>query len=157
VWNLAKQKNDSLNNIKESKMKKSKCILMFSMVILSLTFLGSSCETSDPVVGSEVGVTEITHVSFTITDLETSSSSLIASGTVKNIGSTKITPIWYIEGQFYADSTFTLKLGGDNTQITVPLESGVQTLWSLTFSDPNIAEGDYPNFRVSNLRAYYSE
>ncbi|RKY90360.1 MAG: hypothetical protein DRQ01_09300, partial [Ignavibacteriae bacterium] len=78
-------------------------------------------------------------------------------GTVKNTGSADITPPWYIEGQFYADSTLTLKLGGDNTRITVPLEPGVQTLWSLTFSDPNIAEGDYPNFRVSNMRAYYNE
>ena len=146
-----------LNNIKEMKMKKSKLALLLLAVIFSLTFLGSSCENSDPVVGSEVGVTVINHVFFTNSGLETSSSSLIASGTVKNTGSSKITPTWYIEGQFYADSTLTLKLGGDNTRITVPLEPGVQTLWSLTFSDPNIAEGDYPNFRVSNMRAYYNE
>lgn len=73
-------------------MKKSKCALMLLAVIFSLTFLGSSCETSDPVVGSEVGITVINHVSFTITDLETSSSSLTASGTVKNTGSSTITP-----------------------------------------------------------------
>ena len=138
-------------------MRTYKKSLLLMLIVLALTFLGSSCETSDPIVGSNQGITVINHVSFTITDLVTSSSSLTASGTVKNTGSSKITPAWYIEGQFYADSTLTLKLGGDNTRITVPLESGVETIWSLTFSDPNIAEGDYPNFRVSNLRAYYNE
>ncbi len=141
-------------------MKKSKCAIMFSVIILSLTFLGSSCENGNgngTIVGSTQGNTNINNVSFIITELEVFSNSLKASGTVKNTGSANITPPWYIEGQFYADSTLTLKLGGDNTRITVPLEPGVQTLWSLTFSDPNIAEGDYPNFRVSSMRAYYNE
>lgn len=148
------------NNIKERKMKKFKFALLLIAVICSLTFLGSSCENGDgngTIVGSTQGNTNINNVSFIITELEVFSNSLKVSGTVKNTGSANITPPWYVEGQFYADSTLTLKLGGDNTRITVPLEPGVQTLWSLTFSDPNIAEGDYPNFRVSNMRAYYNE
>ena len=138
-------------------MRTYKKSLQIILVIVALTFFGSSCEQSDPIVGSNQGITVINHVSFTITDLVTSSSSLTASGTVKNTGSSKITPSWYIEGQFYSDSTLTLKLGGDNTRKTIPLEGAVETIWTLTFSDPNIAEGDYPNFRVSNLRAYYNE
>ena len=137
-------------------MKKCKCTSVLLAVFLSLIFLGSSCE-NNTVVGSDEGITVINNVSFTITELETSSSSLKASGTVKNTGSSKITSPWYIEGQFYADSTLSLKLGGDNTQIGVPLETGVATIWTLEFSNPDISEGNYPNFRVSNLRAFYNE
>ncbi len=129
---------------------------LIMLIIVALTFLGSSCENGNStVVGSTQGNTDINNVSFTITELEVSSSSLKASGTVKNTGSSTITSPWYVEVQFYADSTLSLKLGGNRTQIGVPLESGVQTIWTITFSDPNIAEGDYPNFRVSNFRAYY--
>lgn len=128
---------------------------MFLFVLLLVT----SCDenSSSTVVGSDEGNTVINNVSFTVTQLEASSSSLKATGTVKNTGSSKITSPWYVEGQFYADSTLSLKLGGNNTRIGVPLESGIETIWTITFSDPNIAEGDYPNFRVSNLRAYYLE
>ena len=128
-------------------------------MILSVLLLITSCDenSSSTVVGSDEGNTVINNVSFKVTQLEVSSSSLKASGTVKNTGSSKITSPWYIEGQFYADSTLSLKLGGNNTRIGVPLESGIETIWTITFSDPNIAEGDYPNFRVSNFRAYYIE
>lgn len=137
-------------------MKKRKLLIVFSAVLLNLLFLAASCET-DPVVGSDEGIKVINQVSFKITQLETSSSSLTATGTVKNTGPAKITSPWYVEGQFYADSTFTLKLGGDNDRITVPLESGVQTVWTLVFSDPDISEGQYQNFRVSNVRAFYDK
>jgi len=137
-------------------MKNFKCASVLLAVFFSLTLLGSSCE-NNTVVGSDEGVTKINNVSFTITGLETSSSSLKATGTVKNTGSSKITSPWYIEGQFYADSTLSLKLGGDNTQIGVPLETGLQTIWTLEFSSPDVSEGNYPNFRVSNLRAFYNE
>ena len=137
-------------------MKKCKCTSVLLAIFLSFTFIGSSCET-DPIVGSDQGITVINNVSFTITEREVSSNSLKASGTVKNTGSIKITSPWYIEGQFYADSTLTLKLGGNNTRISVPLETGVETIWTLEFSSSNISEGNYPNFRVSNMRAFYNE
>jgi hypothetical protein len=125
-------------------------------LFLYLIFIGASCESSDPIVG-DPGVPVITNVSFKITALNVSSDRLSASGTVRNNSSVKITPPWNIEGQFYADSTLTLKLGGDVTRISVPLERGVETLWTLDFSSQNISEGNYPNFRVSGLRAYYNE
>ena len=140
-------------------MKYSKYVFVLLSIFFSVLLLGSSCD-NDPggtVVGSDEGNKLINNVSFTVTDLETSSSSLKASGNVKNTGTSTITSPWYVEGQFYADSTLTLKLGGKNIRIGVPLEAGIETIWTITFSDPNIAEGDYPNFRISNLRAYYVE
>lgn len=139
-------------------MKNLKYVAVISSAIIFLLITGSSCndESGSTVVGTTQGNTDIYYVSFTVTELEVTSSSLKASGTAKNTGNKTITSPWYIESQFYADSTFSLKLGGNRTQIGVPLETGLQTVWSITFSDPNIAEGNYPNFRVSNFRAYYS-
>jgi len=139
-------------------MKTFKYSMIISSAIIFLLITGSSCndESGNTVVGTTQGNTDINYVSFTVTELEVSSSSLKASGTVKNNGNKTITSPWHIEAQFYADSTLSLKLGGNRTQIGVPLEAGVQTVWSITFSDPDIAEGNYPNFRVSNFRAYYN-
>lgn len=139
-------------------MKKLKYLLLISTSLIFLLITGSSCddESGNPVVGTTQGNTDINNVSFNVTELEVTSSSLKASGTAKNTSTKTITSPWYVETQFYADSTFSLKLGGNRTRINVPLEAGVQTVWSITFSDPDIAEGNYPNFRVSNFRAYYS-
>ena len=139
-------------------MKNPKYLILIISVLLFLLVTGSSCEdeSGNTVVGTTQGNTDINYVSFTVTELEVSSSSLKASGTVKNNGNKTITSPWYVETQFYADSTLSLKLGGNRTRIGVPLEAGVQTVWSITFSDPDIAEGNYPNFRVSNFRAYYT-
>ena len=139
-----------------NEMKTNPTNLLLISLILYVILIGSYCETSDPIVG-DPGVPVIANVSFNITGLNASNDKLTATGTVKNNSSVRITPPWNIEGQFYADSTFTLKLGGDVTRITVPLEQGVETLWTLNFSSANISEGNYPNFRVSGLRAYYNE
>lgn len=139
-------------------MKNLKYLTLIISVLFFLLVTGSSCdeEGGSTVVGNTQGNTNINHVSFTVTELEVTSSSLTAKGTVKNTGSKTITSPWYIEAQFYTDSTYSIKLGGNRTQIGVPLESGLQTIWTITFSDPDIAEGDYPNFRVSSFRAYYN-
>ena len=76
---------------------------------------------------------------------------------VKNTGSNTITAHWFVEGQFYSDNTYTLLLGGDVTTINLPLNPGVETLWNLELSDPDIAEGNYPNFAVKDLVAYYTK
>jgi len=139
-------------------MKNLKYLILIISVLFFLLVTGSSCEdeSGNTVVGTTQENTDINYVSFTVTELKVSSSSLKASGTVKNNGNKTITSPWYIETQFYADSTLSLKLGGNRTRIGVPLEAGVQTVWNITFSDPDIAEGNYPNFRVSNFRAYYT-
>ena len=124
------------------------------LIIAALTFLGSSCE-QDPVIGPDPGKDPI-RVTFTVTSQQVTSTKLSVSGKVKNTGSSTITSYWYVEGQFYADNTYTLLLGGDVTTINLPLNPGVETLWNLELSDPDIAEGNYPNFAVKDLVAYYT-
>lgn len=130
-------------------------IFLITMTLLTLTFLGSSCE-EDPIIGPGPDKEPI-RVRFTVTSRTVTSTKLYVSGRVKNIGSSTITPYWYIEGQFYADNTFTLLLGADVTTINLPLDPGVETLWNLELSDPDIAEGNYPNFAVGDLIAYYDK
>ena len=129
--------------------------LLIILIIIALTFLGSSCE-QDPVIGPDPGKDPI-RVTFTITSQLVTSTRLSVSGKVKNTGSSTITAYWYIEGQFYADNTYTLLLGGDVTTINLPLNPGVETLWNLELSDPDIAEGNYPNFALKDLVAYYTK
>jgi len=129
--------------------------LLIILIIAALTFLGSSCE-QDPVIGPDPGKDPI-RVSFTITSQLVTSTKLSVSGKVKNTGSSTITAYWYIEGQFYADNTYSLLLGGDVTTINLPLNPGVETLWNLELSDPDIAEGNYPNFALKDLVAYYTK
>ena len=129
--------------------------LLITLIVIALTFLGSSCE-QDPVIGPDPGKDPI-RVTFTITSQLVTSTRLSVSGKVKNTGSSTITAYWYIEGQFYADNTYTLLLGGDVTTINLPLNPGVETLWNLELSDPDIAEGNYPNFALKDLVAYYTK
>lgn len=136
-------------------MKTNNISFVIMLVIAALIFLGSSCE-EDPIIGPDPGKDPI-RVSFTITDRVVTSTKLSVSGKVKNIGSSRITAYWYIEGQFYEDNTFTLLLGGDVTTMNLPLNPGVETLWNLELSDPDLAEGNYPNFAVKDLVAYYTK
>ncbi len=129
--------------------------LVTMLVIAALTFLGSSCE-QDPVIGPDPGKDPI-RVTFTVTSQQVTSTKLSVSGKVKNTGSSTITAHWFVEGQFYADNTYSLLLGGDVTTINLPLNPGVETLWNLELSDPNIAEGNYPNFAIKDLVAYYTK
>jgi hypothetical protein len=80
---------------------------------------------------------------------------LVAKGTVRNNGSSGVTSPWYIEGQFYTDGTFLTKLGGNYTQVGVPLSGGQQTIWTLTFSSGNTDVRQYSGFRVGDLRGTY--
>lgn len=105
-------------------------------------------------VGSE-DVNVIEDVVFSISSYTAGTSSLKCKGTVKNVGAETILPPWYVEGHFYSDSTLTLKLGGARDKITISLEVGTTTYWSLEFSAEDIDESLYPNFKVSQLRAYY--
>ena len=137
------------------KMRTNNKSLLILLIIIALTFLGSSCE-EDPIIGPDPGKDPIS-VSFTVTSQQVTSTKLSVSGKVKNTGSSTITTHWFVEGQFYADNTFTLLLGGDVTTINLPLNPGVETLWNLELSDPDIAEGNYPNFAVKDLVAYYTK
>lgn len=124
--------------------------MMFTLLIIV------SCDTNDSVVGSDDD-TKISNLSFTIqsTSLEASSKRLVAKGTVKNNGNSEVTSPWYVEAQFFTDSTLTVKLGGSNTQIGVPISKGQSTFWTITFSSENVDVTDYPKFAVGELRGIY--
>jgi len=128
--------------------------LLFVLILSSLSFYAFSCGGwSNPVVGSNNDVV-INGLVFTIDRSYVSGTTMYANGTVRNNGSVKVTSPWVIEGQFYTDSTYIIKIGGSNVQINVPLESGQGTLWSLSFY-PSQGTQVYPNFKVGNLRGIY--
>ena len=118
-------------------------------VLVTLLFL-LSCSN---IIGSS-NVFELDNLSLTITEKEVSNSSWKISGTVVNIGDTTVLAPWYIEAMFYSDSTFTETFGGDNDRMNFHLESGVTRNWTLTHRKNGLAESDYPNFAIKDLRAY---
>ena len=134
-------------------MKKRVVVGALSLFSLFTLFCISSCENP---VGSTKDV-EINNVSFTVDTMyfSASSSELVASGQAKNTGTEAITSPWYVEAQFYSDSTLSVKLGGNFTKITVPLSQGTSAMWTIRFSSQNVNEAEYPYFRLSDLRAIY--
>ncbi len=126
-----------------------KNILLVLLAFLVLT--GGSCE-PDTVIGAP-DVYEF-EASFTITSLEATLSEFRAQGTVKNTDDEPFYPYWYIEADFYSDSTYGLKFGGESESMNFTLDPGESTLWTIEFGHESIIESDYPNFRIKNLRAY---
>jgi len=131
-----------------------KQLIILSVLVLSLILI--SCYESEPVVGS-TGDTAIPNLSFTVdtTYLDASNNRLVAKGTVKNNGNSQVTSPWYVECQFYTNSSKTTKLGGNYTQIGVPLAKSESTFWTINYSSSNVNVNDYPNFAVSNFRGIY--
>ena len=131
-----------------------KPIITIVVILMSAIFM-ISCNESSVVGADDVSVLE--DANFEITEYLFTSSELIVKGTVSNDGDDTFYPPWYIEAEFYADSTFTTKFGGTRTTKNYSLAPGENTLWQLTYSSSLIIESDYPNFRVKNLRAYMEE
>ena len=120
------------------------------LVIISIVLL-ISCNNT---IGSD-DVNELTNLEFTIDDeKEVTTTALIVKGSVINTGTIKVSSPWYIEGMFYSDTNFTTILGGASQTINVPLESGVNYNWSLSFSSSDILESQYEFFGFRNLRGY---
>ena len=121
-----------------------------------LAILAIQCQ---PATNTEVGSPSDTQIPSMLISVDSTYVSyygtLVARGTVTNQGKSTISPPWYVECQFYTDSTFALKMGGNNTQISLPLSPGQGTFWSISFSSTNVTVQNYPNFRVGNLRAVY--
>lgn len=122
-------------------------------LVIGVFCLISGCEPQSPIVGSE-DVFVLSGAQITISQYAVASNALNASGTVKNTSTTSYTPVWYLEGDFYADSTFSFKLGGTNMQFNFALGANETTAWQLQFTSTSIDVNAYPNFRVKNLRAY---
>ncbi|HPC35229.1 MAG TPA: hypothetical protein P5268_06110 [Candidatus Marinimicrobia bacterium] len=121
--------------------------------VLILIFFFLSCEDM-PVTTGSLDVEVIKKMKFAITSKSYTTEQLSVIGTVTNNGSETVYPDWYVEGEFYADSTFKLKLGGDNYRMTFPLEPGVTASWQLIFYSDLYIESDYPHFGIKNLRAF---
>ena len=130
--------------------------LIFLNLIILLSLLVISCEESDPVVGSTQD-TSIPNLSYVVdtTYLDAANSRLVAKGTVKNNGNSQVTSPWYVECQFYTNSSRTTKLGGNSTQIGVPLNKNQSTFWTINYTSSNVDVTDYPNFSVGDLRGIY--
>ena len=103
------------------------------------------------------GTTVISNVEFAISQQDTSEGELVATGTVRNKGTVPITVPWFVGADFYGDSTKTIRLGGSFTEILTPLESNQSTFWTIRFSSPNVDVYDFPEFYVSNIKAYYPD
>ena len=129
-------------------------LLICTLGLIALIVI--SCTESEPVVGSNSDTT-IPNLSFSIdtTYLDYSNSKLVAKGLVKNNGSTNVSSPWYVECQFYTNGSKTTKLGGNYTQIGVPLSNGESTFWTVTYSSSNVDVRNYPNFAVGSMRGIY--
>ena len=126
-----------------------------ALPLLVFLFLSYNCETGtvgESTVGSPSD-TEIGRMAFFVDTTYVSGSSLYAKGRVQNTGSNNVAPPWYVEAQFYTDATYSTKLGGNSTSISVPLSPGQATFWTISFSSSNVDVRKYPGFTVKDLRA----
>ncbi len=131
-----------------------KSIITIAAILLFALFI-VSCNESNVVGADDVSVFE--GADFTITDYLFTSTEFIVKGMIVNNDNSTYYPIWYIEAEFYADSTFTTKFGGSTTGINYSLAPGEDTFWQLTYSSSLIVESDYPDYAIKNLRAYAEE
>ena len=132
-------------------MKGMICIAIFA----AISFASCDQDPGSTVVGS-ASDTQIDGVTFTVdtTYVDASGSGqLVARGMVKT--TVNIVAPWYIEGQFYTDSTMMVKLGGNDTQISFPLSPGQSTFWTIYFYTSSVDVRQFPDFRIGNLRAIY--
>ena len=135
---------------------------MKGMLALSamFSFIFISCEVTandGPVSVDQPAGTDINNVSFTVdtTYMIASPGMLVARGLATNDGSSTISSPWYVECQFYTDSTLLVKLGGNSCPIGVPLSPGQSTFWTIYFSTTSVDVRQFPNFRIGDLRAIY--
>ena len=131
-----------------------KPILVFISVLTAILII--SCDSTESTVGSNED-TVIPNLFFTVdtTYLDTANNRLVAKGTVKNNGGSQVTSPWYVEAQFYTNASRSTKLGGNYTEIGVPLSTGQSTFWTINYSSQNVDVRDYPNFTVGDLRGIY--
>ncbi|KAA3618897.1 MAG: hypothetical protein DWQ05_05880 [Calditrichaeota bacterium] len=125
-------------------------LTIFVIFLCALQFWGC-----DETITGSPNVDVISNVRFVITDTWAESDKLVATGTIENTGNRTIAPPFYVEGQFYSDARYRLKLGGDDYRISFSLEPREIAVWRLEFSSSEINESLYADFAVKNLRAYW--
>lgn len=131
-----------------------KQIIIYLIILISIFII--SCEESEPTVGSTQDTT-IPNLSFIVdtTYLDAANSKLITKGIVKNNGNAQVTSPWYVECQFYTNESRTTKLGGNYTQLGVPLSKNQSTFWTISYTSSNVNVSNYPNFAVFDFRGIY--
>ncbi|HQT92329.1 MAG TPA: hypothetical protein PL001_09925 [Candidatus Kryptobacter bacterium] len=129
---------------------------VFSLVMVSCEVTAHDGMVDQP-ADYGTGDAGISNVVFTVdtTYMVASPGMLVARGQAKNTGSGTISSPWYVECQFYTDSTLLIKLGVNDTQIGVPLSPGESVYWAISFSSGNVDVRRFPDFRVSDMRALY--
>ena len=133
---------------------------MKTVLLIASIILFTGCQ---GVIGSKNNET-IDHVEWVLgTDANPAgysptNESWLVTGMITNTGDTTILTPWWVEAEFYSDSTFTLILGGDQQSFNVNLQSGVSIQWTLSYSDPDKVEFEsYPYFAIDNFRAFISK
>ena len=135
-------------------MKKTNLLIGVTVCVIIMLI---SC--GDGIVGSESNHT-INHIEWLLGTPEDSTgyvvtnSRLKATGTITNVGDTTILAPWYVEAEFYEDSTFSFILGGDQVSYNVNLNVNTSRFWTLEFSSSEIVESNYPDFAIKNFRAF---
>ena len=125
---------------------------IITLIVTILLFYGCP----GGLIGSEEYET-INDVEWTLNGYTFSNTTLTATGMITNTGDTTIIATWGVEAEFYSDSTFTLILGGYQQSFNVNLQSGVSIQWTLSYSDSDKVESNYPNFAINNFRAFISK
>mgnify|MGYP000050008805 CR=1 FL=1 len=133
---------------------------MKTVLLIASIILFTGCQ---GVIGSKNNET-IDHVDWSIGTIDNpagysfTNESLLVTGMITNTGDTTILAPWWVEAEFYSDSTFTLILGGDQQSFNVNLQPGVSIQWTLSYSDPDKIEFEsYPYFAIDNFRAFISK
>ena len=133
---------------------------MKTVLLIASIILFTGCQ---GVIGSKNNET-IDHVDWSIgtpadpTGYSYTNETLQVTGMITNTGDTTILAPWWVEAEFYSDSTFTLILGGDQQSFNVNLQPGVSIQWTLSYSDPDKVEFEsYPYFAIDNFRAFISK
>ena len=141
----------------EEVMKTQKTLWFVLSVSLFLAFLYTSCQVStDSTVGSSQD-TQIANTAVTVDSTYIAGGLMYATGRVTNNGTSTISSPWYVECQFYTDSTYSYKLGGNYKEMTFPLDPGQGTFWTVSFSSSNVNVQQYPRFKVRDQRAIYKK
>ena len=132
---------------------------MKTILLILTIILFTGCQ---GVIGSKNNET-IVHVEWVLgTDdnpagYSYTNETLQVTGMITNTGDTTIIAPWFVEAEFWVDSTFEIILGGDQETFNINLYSGKSTQWNLKYSSDDKVESNYPNFVIDNFRAFISK
>ena len=131
-------------------------MVRWTIAALIAVWFNTCVPATNPNVGSSAD-TQIPNMTFTVDSTYLNYAVMVAQGKVTNSGTANTTPPWYVEAQFYTDTTYLTKLGGNSTEMTFPLSPGQSTFWSISFSSTNVDVRSFPYFNVKDIRAIYKK